>query len=93
MQGLGTLLCAVVLVTLTQTLGDRYEIQWRLALLFGAFPMVVAFYFRFRFRCVIVVVFIPFNLVCFIRFLGGKCTRRDGTPKKNQQLKKRFVCG
>ena len=50
MQGLGTLLCAVVLVTLTQTLGDRYEIQWRLALLFGAFPMMVAFYFRYNFN-------------------------------------------
>eukprot|EP01032_Pedospumella_encystans_P011121 gene11121-12958_t len=48
MQGLGTLLCAVVLVKLTQTLGDRYEIQWRLALLFGAFPMMVAFYFRWK---------------------------------------------
>jgi hypothetical protein len=46
MQGLGTMLCSLVLVTLTQTLGDRYELQWRLALILGAAPMIVAFYFR-----------------------------------------------
>jgi len=47
MQGLGTLLCAVVLVTLTHSMGDQYEAQWRLALLIGAAPMIVAFYFRY----------------------------------------------
>lgn len=47
MQGAGTLLCALVLVTLTSTMGDDYDSQWRLALLLGAAPMVVAFYFRY----------------------------------------------
>lgn len=50
MQGLGTLLCALVLVTLTQSLGEQYEVQWRLALLLGAAPMIVAFYFRYSFN-------------------------------------------
>jgi uncharacterized membrane protein len=47
MQGLGTLLCAVVLVVLTRSLGENYDAQWRLALLFGAFPMAAAFFLRY----------------------------------------------
>lgn len=46
MQGAGTLLCSVVLVLITNTMGENYDAQWRLALLLGAAPMVVAFYFR-----------------------------------------------
>ena len=46
MQGVGTLLCALVLVTVTHLLGDDYDLQWRIALMLGAVPMVIAFYFR-----------------------------------------------
>lgn len=48
MQGLGTMLCALVLVTVTRTLGERYDLQWRLALLLGAAPMAVSFFFRYE---------------------------------------------
>jgi hypothetical protein len=49
MQGVGTLLCAVVLVVLTRSLVGNYDVQWRLALLFGALPMAVAFFLRYDF--------------------------------------------
>ena len=48
MQGFGTFLCALVLVTLSQTLGDNYDLMWRLALGIGGVPMIIAFYFRWR---------------------------------------------
>lgn len=48
MQGIGTVLCSIVLVTLTNTLGDDYNAQWRIALALGALPMVIAFYFRWK---------------------------------------------
>eukprot|EP00981_Chlorochromonas_danica_P010945 scaffold3553_cov180-Ochromonas_danica.AAC.12 len=48
MQGFGTVLCSVVLVILTRTLGDDYNLQWRLALGIGAVPMIIAFYFRWK---------------------------------------------
>ena len=48
MQGFGTLLCSLVLITVTQTLGDNYDAQWRIALGVGAVPMVCAFYFRWK---------------------------------------------
>jgi MFS transporter, PHS family, inorganic phosphate transporter len=48
MQGLGTLLCAVVLVTVTQSMGENYNAQWRIAIALGALPMVCAFYFRWK---------------------------------------------
>lgn len=47
MQGIGTLLCSTTLVIITSTMGEQYEYQWRLALLLGAAPMVIAFYFRY----------------------------------------------
>ena len=40
MQGFGTLLCALVLVTLSQTLGTDYDTMWRVALAMGGLPMV-----------------------------------------------------
>lgn len=46
MQGAGTLLCSVVLVLITNCMGENYNAQWRLALLLGAAPMIIAFYFR-----------------------------------------------
>ena len=46
MQGFGTLLCAIVLVILSQSLGENYNLMWRLALAIGGLPMVIAFYFR-----------------------------------------------
>jgi PHS family inorganic phosphate transporter-like MFS transporter len=48
MQGIGTVLCSLVLVTLTSTLGTDYNAQWRTALAFGALPMVFSFYFRWK---------------------------------------------
>ena len=47
MQGAGTLLCALVLVSVTYLLDDT-ETQWRVALAAGAAPMMLAFYFRWR---------------------------------------------
>ncbi|RYH04904.1 MFS transporter [archaeon] len=47
MQGIGTVLCSMVLVILTQTFGSDYNIQWRLALGLGAVPMLCVSYFRF----------------------------------------------
>eukprot|EP01031_Cornospumella_fuschlensis_P031880 gene31880-38546_t len=47
MQGVGTILCSLVLVSLTQTLGNDYNLQWRLALGLGAVPMICVSYFRF----------------------------------------------
>jgi MFS transporter, PHS family, inorganic phosphate transporter len=46
MQGFGYVFCATVLVILTQSLGDDFDTQWRLALALGALPMILAFYFR-----------------------------------------------
>ena len=48
MQGFGQLFCSLILVWITQTLGDDYDLQWRLALLIGAIPMATAFYFRWK---------------------------------------------
>jgi len=48
MQGIGTILCSLVLVTVTNTLGDDYDTQWRLALGLGAVPMACSFYFRWK---------------------------------------------
>ena len=48
MQGLGTLLCTLVLVAVSQTLGDDYNAQWRISLGMGGLPMVIAFYFRWK---------------------------------------------
>lgn len=48
MQGLGALLCAIVLYILTHTMGDNYNAQWRIALALGGFPMACAFYFRWK---------------------------------------------
>ena len=45
MQGFGTLLCAIVLIIVTNCI-DNYDTQWRMALAFGALPMTIAFYFR-----------------------------------------------
>ena len=47
MQGFGTLLCSIVLIIVTQCVSS-YENQWRIALGFGGFPMVCAFYFRWK---------------------------------------------
>lgn len=48
MQGLGTVLCSLVLIAVTGLMGDRYDAQWRVALSMGALPMVCAFYFRWK---------------------------------------------
>ena len=48
MQGVGTILCSLVLVTVTNTMGTDYNSQWRIALGFGAVPMVCSFYFRWK---------------------------------------------
>eukprot|EP00597_Dinobryon_sp_UTEXLB2267_P003690 CAMPEP_0170058874 /NCGR_PEP_ID=MMETSP0019_2-20121128/1332_1 /TAXON_ID=98059 /ORGANISM="Dinobryon sp., Strain UTEXLB2267" /LENGTH=434 /DNA_ID=CAMNT_0010263921 /DNA_START=375 /DNA_END=1679 /DNA_ORIENTATION=- len=48
MQGIGTILCSLVLVTVTNTMGDNYDTQWRLALGLGAVPMACSFYFRWK---------------------------------------------
>ena len=48
MQGVGILLCTLVLVTVSQTLGDDYNAQWRISLGMGGLPMVIAFYFRWK---------------------------------------------
>jgi PHS family inorganic phosphate transporter-like MFS transporter len=46
MQGFGSLLCTLVLVTVSQTLVGQFEAQWRIALGLGGLPMILAFYFR-----------------------------------------------
>jgi len=48
MQGVGYVFCAIVLVIVTQTLGDDFDSQWRIALGLGGLPMMVAFYFRWK---------------------------------------------
>ena len=48
MQGFGSIFCSLVLVWITQTMGEDYDTQWRLALLIGAIPMAAAFYFRWK---------------------------------------------
>ncbi len=48
MQGFGTLLCSLVLVILTSTLGSSYGLQWRLALGAGALPMMAVAYARYH---------------------------------------------
>jgi hypothetical protein len=47
MQGVGQLLCAIVLIIVTHS-GLDADLQWRVAVAFGAVPMVVAFYFRWE---------------------------------------------
>ena len=48
MQGFGTLLCAVVLVTVSYSFPHNYDLMWRLSLGFGGVPMIIAFYFRWN---------------------------------------------
>lgn len=49
MQGVGTLLCSIILVMITQSMGnENYDAQWRIALAFGGLPMACAFYFRWK---------------------------------------------
>lgn len=48
MQGWGTILCSLVLVTVTYTMGTNYDSQWRIALGFGGVPMAISFYFRWK---------------------------------------------
>jgi hypothetical protein len=48
MQGFGTLLCALVLVSVSYTLNDNYDAMWRIALAMGGLPMAIAFYFRWQ---------------------------------------------
>jgi hypothetical protein len=46
MQGFGTLLCSLVLLIITHSMGSDYNSQWRLSLALGSVPMIFAFYFR-----------------------------------------------
>ena len=48
MQGWGTILCSLVLVTVTNTMGTNYDSQWRIALGCGGIPMAISFYFRWK---------------------------------------------
>ena len=45
MQGVGRILCALVLVIVAHTIPD-HNIAWRVAVVFGAVPMIGALYFR-----------------------------------------------
>jgi len=45
MQGVGRLLCAVVLLICAYTIEDT-NMQWRVAVIVGAFPMMIAVFFR-----------------------------------------------
>ena len=45
MQGVGRLLCAVVLLTCVRTIEDT-NIQWRVAVIVGALPMMIAVFYR-----------------------------------------------
>ncbi len=47
MQGIGTVLCSMVLVILTNS-DISYDAQWRIALGLGGLPMALAFYFRWK---------------------------------------------
>ena len=48
MQGCGVILCSIVLVIVTEVLGDNYDVMWRIAIGLGGLPMVLAFYFRWK---------------------------------------------
>ena len=48
MQGWGTILCSLVLVTVTNAMGTNYDSQWRIALGCGGIPMAISFYFRWK---------------------------------------------
>lgn len=47
MQGVGRVLCALMLLVAAFTITDTHW-QWRFAILMGALPMVIAVYFRFK---------------------------------------------
>lgn len=47
MKGVGQVLSGLVLISTTQLISDS-DLQWRLALGFGAVPMAVAFYYRWN---------------------------------------------
>ena len=47
MQGFGTLLCSIVLILSTHSF-IKEETQWRFVLAMGGFPMLIAFYFRWK---------------------------------------------
>lgn len=48
MQGFGTVLCALVLVTVSHTMGENYNAMWRVSLAMGGLPMLIAFYYRWK---------------------------------------------
>ena len=47
MQGVGQILSGIVLIITTHCIEDK-QIQWRLALAFGALPMMCSFYYRWN---------------------------------------------
>lgn len=71
MQGLGTLLCSLVLVAMTRCLGDNYDLQWRLALLIGALPMAGAFVLRYAFEVTVQLFETALMLDCVLWQMAG----------------------